>query len=294
MKKRSNGEGSVVYDKERNSYRAFIVSPEGKRISKRFKVEADAIAWKTEQLNSINKGLFIAPNSTSVGKWAIEWLMTYKKRSVAQSTFEHYAYLTRQLKPIADIGLQDLTATGVQKFYIELEDKTNLSNHTIHKVHKLLKDMYTKAYQLGMIHKNIMMDVTAPKYEKKEVEIFTRTEIEKILCACHKHPVLKNRYPIILLATTTGLRLGELLGLRWRDVNLADEEIHVRRSLTCTKALGLTLGPLKTKSSTRKIRVTPEMITEFKALKSKAILDIKQEALCFVTRNGTPISAKDD
>lgn len=162
-------------------------------------------------MNSMHKGTFVAPSSITVGQWAIEWLTTYKKGIVIQSTYEHYFYLAKHL-------------------------------------------------------------------------------VEKILKSCHDHPVLKNRYPDVLLAATTGLRLGEFLGLRWCDLNLATNEIQVLKSLTQTKALGLVLGPLKTKASIRKIKITQEVIEVLKQLKSNTIdIDIKQEKLCFVTRNDTPI-----
>lgn len=292
-RKRNNGEGSITFDKSRNSYRAAITTPDGNRIFKRFKTEQEALIWKTDQLNSIHKGTFVAPSNITVGEWAIEWLTTYKKGIVAQSTYELYFYLATHLQTISEIKLQELTPVRVQKFYQELAAQTSLSAHTIHKVHKLLKDMIRKAFQLDMMQKNIMDNVSAPKFTKKDIEIFTRSEIEKILQTCHDHPKLKNRYPAILLAATTGMRLGEVLGLRWCDVNLTTSEIHIRKALTHTKALGLILGPLKTKSSIRKIKITPETADVLRQLKARTVnIDINQEKLCFVTRNDTPIGPR--
>lgn len=291
MSKRNNGEGSISYDKSRGSYRAFIVAPDGRRITKRCKTEQEAVVWKTEQLNMIHKGAFVAPNEITVGEWVIEWLNAYKVGAVAQSTYEHYLYLATHLQSIAGVKLQELQPMHIQQLYNELKKK--ISDHTVHKVHKLLKDMYNKAYQLDMISKNIMLNVSTPKFEKKEIEIFSRFEIEKILKTCHEHSKLKNRYPAILLAATTGLRLGEFLGLRWCDVNFSANEIHVRKSLTRTKKLGLSLGPLKTKSAIRKIKITPEAAEVLKHLKTRTKnIDIKQEKLCFVTRNDTPIGPR--
>lgn len=288
--KRANGEGGITYDKSRDSYRASITTPEGKRIFKRFKTEQEAVVWKTSQINSIHKGTFVVPSKVTVGEWTIDWLTTYKKGTIAQSTYELYFYLAAHFDSISGITLQELQPAHVQKLYTELSEKTKLSQHTIHKVHKLLKNMISKAFHLDMINKNIMLLVTAPKFDKKDIEIFTASEIELILKTCHEHPVLKNRYPAILLAVTTGLRLGEVLGLRWCDVNFISNEIHVRKGLSKTKAHGLVLGPLKTKLSIRKISITPDVAKVLKELKSKTVnIDIKQEKLCFVTRNETPI-----
>lgn len=289
MPRRSNGEGSIVYEKSRNAYRVYLVAPGGRRVTKRFKVESDAIAWKIEQLNAMNKGFFVAPSAITVGEWAVEWLKTYKRPTVKQTTYEQYVYLARYLEDIAEIKMQELHPAQVQQLYQSLP---HLSGNTVNKIHKLLKDMWTKAYRLEMLQKNIMDIVEPPKFEKKEIEIFSQEDIEKILESCHQHPKLKLRYPMILLAATTGMRKGEVLGLRWCDVNLSDSEIHIRRTLQQT-SIGIFLDTPKTKASIRKIRITDAATAALRELKATvANIDIKQEKLCFVTRNDTPISPR--
>lgn len=289
MKKRSNGEGSIVYEKDRKAYRAYIVAPDGRRISKRFKNESDAIAWKNEQLVSMKKGTFVAPSTITVGEWVIEWLQTYKRPAIKQTTYEQYVYLARFLEKIADVKMQELHPMQLQQLYQSLP---HLSGNTINKIHKLLKDMWTKAYRLEMIQKNIMDIVEPPRFEQKEIEIFTQTEIEKILKTCYEHPKLKLRYPMILLAATTGMRKGEVLGLRWCDVSFSDSKIHIRRALQQTQT-GMYLDTPKTKASIRKLGITSDVVNALRDLKASIThIDIKQENLCFVTRNNTPISPR--
>lgn len=143
-----------------------------------------------------------------------------------------------------------------------------------------------------MLQKNIMDIVESPKFEKKQIEIFTPDEIEKILRGCHEHPKLSYRCPAISLAATTGMRKGEVLGLRWCDVNLTGNEIHIRRSLQQTHS-GIFLDTPKTKASNRKIGITDAATEALKDLKPNTKnIDIKQENLCFITRNDTPISPR--
>lgn len=286
-KKRNNGEGSISYDSARGTYRTAVTTPDGRRIYKRFKSEQEALEWKTEQLHSIHRGTFVAPSNITVGEWVIEWLTTYKKRSIKQTTYEHYLYLATHIESLSTIHLQELKPTQVQKLFNELLSK-GLSANTVNKVDHLLKDLFSKALQLDMINKNTMLLTSAPKFEKKEIEIFKREEIEQILQICHANTMY---YPMILLAATTGMRKGEVLGLRWCDVNLTNNEIHIRKSLQITKALGTTLDTPKTKSSIRKIKITEDVTKVLKDLKLRTInIDIKQEQLCFVTRNNTPIN----
>jgi integrase len=289
-KKRSNGEGGITYDEARDSYRASITTPEGKRLFKRCKSEEEAVKWKTEQLHNMHTGTFVNPSDLTVGEWTLQWLTTYKKDTVKQRTYERYTSLAKHLALIAGVKLQDLKPLQVQQLYQTLPA---LSNCTIAKVHKLLKDMYNKAFELEMIQKNIMTVVTPPKFEKKQIETFTKKEIETILSSCKADSIFKKYYPMLLLATHTGMRLGEVLGLQWRDVSLFNSTVHICRSLQCSGSLGLIIETPKTKASIRKIKITEECMNELKKLKAKTKnLDLKQEKLCFVTKNDTPIAPR--
>ncbi|WP_196611177.1 tyrosine-type recombinase/integrase [Pectinatus brassicae] len=286
-KKQANGNGSIYFDKTRQRYWAGIVTPEGKRVGKRFKTMSEAIAWKNEQLTEINQGEFVEPSSVTVGEWSIEWLMTYKKDTLKQRTYERYLSLLKHLQQISGYKLQDLQPVHVQKLYKNLP---TLSACTINKVHKVLKAMMTKAYDLGMIKKNIMTMVSPPRFEKKEIEIFTPAEIERILTTCLHTKKLERYYPTILLTATTGIRIGEALGLRWCDINFTANEIFIKHSLQESLELGAYLETPKTKAGVRKIKLTDDVISVLKHLKLSApALDIKQEQFILTTRNNTPV-----
>lgn len=289
--KRRNGEGSIYFEKSRGTYRAFITNTEGKRISKRFLIEKDALNWKNEQLHKMAIGTFVNPTALTVGEWIIHWLETYKKDTVRQRTFERYASLSKHLLIIADYKIQDLTPVIVQQLYQNLLDR--LSANTIAKVHKLLKDSFNKAAEVSLIEKNIMHMVKPPKFEQKDIEIFTSEEIHKILITIKTTSLLKRYYPMVLLAVTTGMRLGEVLGIRWCDVNFIDNTIFIRTSLQQSNVLGLILEKPKTKAAIRKIRIPSYVMLELKSLKStQKNIDISQETLCFSTKNNTPISPR--
>lgn len=288
-KKRTNGEGSITFDKSRNAYRVAITTPDGQqRIYKRFKTEQEALIWKTEQISAMHKGTFVLPSTITVGEWAVEWLATYKKGTIKQTTYEHYLYLATHISSIATIPLQELKPPQVQKLFTELIAK-GLSANTVSKVFNFLKYLYSKALQLDMVNKNIMLLVTPPKFEKKQIEIFTRDEIERIFITCRNN---KTYYPMILLMATTGMRKGEVLGLRWCDFNITNKEIHINKSLQKTKAFGSLLDTPKTKSAIRKIKLTDDVVKVLRELKSNSnTIDIKQEKLCFVTKTDNSLSS---
>ena len=136
-----------------------------------------------------------------------------------------------------------------------------------------------------------MLNVDTPKFEKKDIQIFTQMEVETILRTCHDNPLLKKKYPMILLAATTGMRLGELLGLRWCDVLFPTNEIFIRKSLKASKTQGVYLGSVKTKAGIRKIKITEDMVKLLRSLRAEVKnMDINQETCVFPARTGNPIT----
>jgi len=289
-KKRRNGEGSVSSESNRSGYRVWITGPGGKRISKRFTTESAALAWKSEQTHALNQGTFVEPSSVTVGEWALRWL-TAKKQSISIGTYENYLYVSGHLDLIASIALQDLAPHHIDSLYMELNKI--VSGCTVHKVHKLLIAMLKKAAALSIVPKNIMLNVDSPRFEKKDIQIFNQVEIETILKTCYDNPLLKRKYPMILLSATTGIRLGELLGLRWCDVLFPTNEIFVRKAIKASKTQGVYLGDVKTKAGKRKIKITEDMVKSLRALRSEVKnMDINLETYVFPARTGNPISPR--
>lgn len=284
-KRKRNGEGSIYFDKPRGNYRVNITMPTGERLFKRFRTEDEALAWKTDQLHAMQRNTFVTPSKITLGDWLITYLSTYKHGIVKQTTYEYYFYLAKHLDPLADFNLQTLTALEMQKFLKALLDQ-GLSANTVSKIYSFLKDIYAKAIQLDMVSKNILNAVQPPRVEKKQIEIFTHKEIELIL----ENSKDSMYYPLILLGVITGMRKGEILGLRWCDVDFSTNDVHIRQTLQVTQLGTLATTP-KTTSSVRKIKLTDDMIKVLHQLKATVKnIDIEQKKLCFVTKNDTPIN----
>lgn len=288
-KQRRNYEGTVYYDKLQHSYRVFITTPDGKRFSRRFETRAAAVEWQTEQRHQLQEGTYVAPSDLTVGEWSIQWLTTYKKNAVRQRTFELYAGLAKHLQPISRYRLQELTSFQVQKLYQQL--LVNLSANTVYKIHKLLKDMFKKAVQIDLIARNVMLTVEPPKFEKKEIAVFTADEIQTILSTIQSHTRLQRYYPIVLLAASTGMRLGELLALHWADINANDNTIYIQFSVQQSMSFGVTIEKPKTKASVRRIQIPGEVIEVLTELKQHRLIE-DSYGLCFHTRTGKPIAPR--
>ena len=152
-KKKANGEGSLSIEKSTCLYRAAITDPNGKRIVKRFKERKAAVEWLTNIKSEVYKNTYIAPSNITLGDWMIEYFDTYVVPKVRPKTLQRYLQSSKFLQPLQDIPLQKITAHSVQKFYNTLPEMSDSSKN---KIHKLLKAMVTKAFQLDMIPKNFM------------------------------------------------------------------------------------------------------------------------------------------
>ncbi len=289
---RKHGEGSVYFEDARQKWCIEFFDSEGNRHKKRFDKdqEKEARAYLLEQLNDVNKGSFVASSEITVGQWSLQWVQD-KKGSVKQTTYEYYLFISRYISLISNIKLQELQPFKVKDLYKQLAGN-GLSAATIYKVHRFLRALYKEALNMDMVHKNIMQNVPTPKFEKKTVEIFNKDEINTIL-ATAQNDMFKPRYPIILLAITTGMRMGEILGLRWCDIDLIKNEIYIQHTLAKSRIYGPQLTNPKTKSGIRKISIPLEVTNVLREMKSQVVnMDIKQETFLFQTHNGTLVDMR--
>lgn len=285
MTKKSNGEGSISFEASRKKYRAAIVDPNGKRIVKRFSTKKDAQTWLINIQSDIVKNIYIPPSNITVGEWVSLYLETYKANKIRERSFDRYITTANHLIPIAKIPLQKITAHTIQKFYNNI---TDLAPSTKNKIHKLLKAAFTKAVAIDLLQKNVMLAVDAPQVPKVEIEVFTKEEIIKILQETMTNRYYSKYYPFILLAVTTGARLGELLGLKIKNVKHG--YIYIDNSLQAVRGKLVDMPP-KTPASQRKITISSNVENILRThISSNKLLDM--EGYVFHTSNNTPYSPR--
>lgn len=211
---------------------------EGKLIRKQFYgiSQKDAEAKKDEYLNGLKNGLNINFKKASLGELMHSWLFEVVRVSnkIKPSSFERYEGIFRNYitnSTIYGIKISVLKSIQLQRYYNKLHD-TGKSSNVIKNLNKLLKTFFNYCVDEGYIIKNpcIGKKIVIPgKVEKKEedLKIFTDREIKVLNKALkdHRHRAL------ILLALGTGLREGELLGLKWTDIDLENKELRVERSV---------------------------------------------------------------
>jgi integrase len=176
-------------------------------------------------------------------EWIATWLKDYAKPTVRHSTYLNYeGYCGNHVIPmIGGKRLKDLDVELMQRFFNEKAEsgrldgeEGGLSPKTLLNIRNMLNLLFKQAMSNGLLQKNPVSGVKLPKREMMEMRVLTRVEQEAL-----EQVVLGSLSPMamgIMLALATGLRIGELLGLQWRDVDIEREmSLKVRRILVRQK-----------------------------------------------------------
>ena len=201
--------------------------------------------------------------------------------TLAPSTVRSYSYLIRDhIQPeIGRIRLIDLRPKQLQSLY-SLKLNAGLSKRTVQYIHAILRRSLNEALRSGLIIRNPKDAVTPPRPAKKLPQTLSTDEVNVYLKSVEDH----HWYPIYLLAITTGMRKGEILGLQWGDVDLEHGAVNVQRTLVDIQGKVM-LGEPKSSTAKRNISLSGKVV---EALRQRQL----DEGLVFTTSTGRPISQR--
>jgi integrase len=159
----------------------------------------------------------------------------------------------------------------VQRFYRDRLD-AELSQSTVNKIHTVLHKALSQAVQWSLIPRNVTEAVKAPTPTPQEMRPLSTEEASRLLDATRGDKF----EALYVLAVTTGMRRGELLGLKWSDVDLENAGVSIRRTLTrIDNGKRVALGDVKTKKSHRTIRLTPQAVEALREHLTRQMEDIE-------------------
>ena len=243
---------------------------------------SDAERKRAELITALYEGTYQEPSKRSVADELEDWL-THVKPNVATNTFERYAEIARKhlIPSLGSHALVKLTPQHIEAYYAEAlvsgrhrrkddEPPKGLSAMTVKHHHRILSQALKRAVRLRTIQYNPCDVVVSPRAEQREMNILTKADTGRLLKAAAGRSI----YMPILIAVTTGMRRGEILGLRWCDVDLDTRTLSVTRTLEQTKD-GLSFKPPKTTRSRRAISLpalTVEALRRHKVHLAKARL----------------------
>ncbi len=249
-------------------------------------------------INEIETGEFVEPSKMTVGEYLERWLSDHARTRVGAKTFERYGELIRGhiVPALGAYRLSQLRPLHIQGLYTEAlksgrkDGHGGLSPQTVVHVHRVLRAALKQAVRWRLLSRNPADDVDPPRPPKTEMRALTEDETAKLLSAAARSTLATP----ILVAVTTGLRRGELLGLRWTDIVLDRGELIVRRSLQQTRD-GLTYKEPKTARARRKVTLASlavEALRQHKAVQAEERLRLgsvyQNNGLVFPRPDGQP------
>jgi integrase len=258
MPKRGNGEGSIYKRKEDNKWVGSITLDDGKRKVFYGKTKKEVTEKLVQFRHDEQQGVLVPTSQQTLAVFLTDWLENTQKRSLRPRTYERYEEVVRLhlIPAFGKLQLQKLSAQHLQAFY-EKKQSGGLSSATVNTIHNVLHKALQSAVKWNLIPRNVCKLVSPPRRERFEVNVLSLEEIQKLL------NIAKGRQieGIVCLAVATGLRRGELMGLKWQDIDLDAGTLQVKRILSRVPSKmpgqGYVEAETKTKKSRRSIVIAP-------------------------------------
>ncbi|WP_130806480.1 tyrosine-type recombinase/integrase [Senegalia massiliensis] len=281
---KANGEGTI-YTQTRNNkkyYRGQIAigyDEKGNLIRKSFSGydKKDVLKRMNEYQYKMNTGLISEDDKITLQEWFYTWLFEFRKIDLKPSSFERYEGIYRNYienSPIGKKKLADIRPAHIQKYMNTLLETKPIS--TVHTVSKFLSTCLNEAVKQNYIQKNHCKSIKLPKKVKEEsFTVFTLDEQKQFIEGIKDH-----KYEMaFLLNLSTGLRLGELLALKWDDIDFTNNTLTINKSIkrvTFVDKEGKRNNRIieqtpKTESSNRTVPIPDNIINKLKKYKVKQL-----------------------
>ncbi|HHY38981.1 MAG TPA: site-specific integrase, partial [Clostridia bacterium] len=221
-----------------------------------------------EIICQLESGSFVEPAKMTFGEYMERWLRDYVGMTVRETTRESYETLVRThiVPALGHIPLSKLSPVHLQEFYARAlengrkDGRGGLSTRTVRYIHGLIHEALDRALKQGIVARNVADAAEPPRESKREIRPLKEEEVARLLAEIRDMRLLVP----VTLAVLGGMRRGEVLGLRWEDVNLSTGEVYVRQSLDRITKKGLVVGEPKTARSRRRITLPPSAVEVLK------------------------------
>jgi integrase len=290
-RRRGHGEGSI-YQRKDGRWVASLSIDGHKRKDLYGKTRKEVQEKLKIALREQQQGTLITTPQQTVEQFLTQWLESHRL-AVRIRTYERYEQFVRLhlIPSLGHIKLDKLTVQHVKNLYVTLEKK-QLSTTTLNTLHNMLHKALVDAVKWGLLMRNVCDAITAPKRERHEIKPLTMEQAKQLLSAA-KGQTLEALW---VLALTTGMRRGEILALKWQDINFDQAMVQVRRIFTRAPGRTFIEADPKTEKSKRSIMLTSIALDALKVHR-RSQLETRLQAgsawkdsdLIFCTSLGTPL-----
>lgn len=287
MARRSYGEGTIYRRTDGRWAGAAYVKVAGgvqKRLTVYGKTREDAYKKLLALLDKSRSGIALTSRQWRVGDYLDYWLPLVKSTRRPLTYIQYESLCRLYIRP--GLGTKLLTALSVAQLqmYFQAQRNHGVGLRTIQKQRMVISAMLTQAQREDVVMRNVARLVVLPSFERKEIRPWTEREVGRFLEAA-----TDNRfYEAFLLLALYGLRRGEVLGLRWRDIDLNENVIYVRQQIQSIHGK-LSVEPLKTRSSRRTLPLLPVVATALQRRAERTTPRPQPDDLMFRSLTGTPV-----
>jgi integrase len=212
----------------------------------------------TKALRELQTSTYTEASRLTVGQWLREWFASHPCRESSRIRYERD--LRRWLLPgLGHVPLAQLRSSTIQAFY-QQRLASGASPAAIRTHAKILRRALGEAVRQRLIGQNVAQLVRVPREEHRELQVWNRSEMVYF----PEHSADDSLALLYEMALKTGMRRGELLALRWRDIDLNHGWLSVQRTLTEGEQ-GWTVGDVKTKAARRRIALSPLLCPKLRA-----------------------------
>lgn len=232
-----------------------------------------------------------------------EWFEEYAKINLRNTTYERLLQLRKRIySAIGHLRMDKISTRHIQLFVNSLaQDGANertgkpLASKTIRHNLSLISDVFSYGIKMGIISHNPCKNVTIPKGEVKEKQIYTIQEVDRFLTLLNGEPLKYKTFFYLLIYS--GFRRGEMLGLEWKDIDFENNIISIQRTSNYTAQKGTYTDTTKTKRSQRTLKFPQfimDMLKDYKEEQDAEACRIGSKWVetdrLFVKWNGTPMN----
>ena len=272
-KRRGRGEGNIRQRSD-GRWEVRLTLPEnggGKSIYA--KTRQEARAKLTAALREMDLGApLVKDERLTVERYLSDWLER-KRADLRARTWQRYRELLAHVtRAIGGLTLTKLTPTRLDRLYNALqrppegqEGVSALSSTTVHHLHVTLRQALDDAQRLGLVARNVADQLKGPRMRQTEMHTLDLAQSRALMEAARGDRL----EALYVLAITTGMRQGELLALRWRDVDLDAGALQVRGTLVYLTGEGYHIGPPKTSRSRRRLDLDPVAVGALRRHKAR-------------------------
>jgi integrase len=284
--RRAPGEGTVYYREDTGRWVSDIPLGNGRRERvSTHRTEREANAYRRKRLLELEAGHTAYSGDMTAAAYLETWLADVCQPTVSPVTYDSYRFtLSAAIRGFGRVRLDALTPARIRAL---LKDAgTRLAPGSVALLHAILKRALAHAVAEKLIPENPCASVGRPRAERHEMHTLTEEETARLLAAARETPL----HCLYLLAVTTGLRQGELLALRWQDVDTEAGTVQVRRTVWHDTHNQAVFSDPKTRRSRREIRLPPATVAALRTYRERAE-PAAPGALLF-HRGGAPITGQ--